>query len=208
MVDLVGKKFERLTVVKFSHLDKRNARYWCVRCDCGEERKVRDGHMKSGATKSCGCLGRENLDIARHKGKHGMHNSPTYHTWESMKARCLNPNASNYYLYGERGVTICKQWLKFENFFADMKEKPEGKTLDRKNTNGNYEPSNCRWATHKEQIRNRRCTKKITYEGNTKPIAEWAEITGIDYKILLSRFNGGLTAKETIETPVQGRRRK
>jgi hypothetical protein len=96
--------------------------------------------------------------------KHGMWQTRTYHTWEQMKQRCLNPKATKYPAYGAVGVVICERWLEFKHFLEDMGERPVGKTLDRINPFGNYEPSNCRWATYKEQVHNRRRNHVVSEE--------------------------------------------
>ena len=97
-----------------------------------------------------------------HNYKHGYDGTPTYKSWQSMKDRCLNPNATSYPIYGAKGIMICERWMVFENFLADMGERPEGTSLDRKDSNGHYEPGNCRWATAIEQSRNRKSTKLNT----------------------------------------------
>jgi hypothetical protein len=157
--DLTGKRFGKLTVTGFSPIAKnRRAHFYCT-CDCGTVKVIRGTSLSSGNTRSCGCM---SVRSGRRNGlKHGMTNSPEYHSWENMKARCLNKAKDGYRNYGGRGIVICKRWLhSFESFFADMGCKPSSEfSIDRINNDGNYEPGNCRWATPKQQKNNRRKRK-------------------------------------------------
>ena len=158
-LELIGQKFGRLVVVTRCGSNEYKSRLWFCECDCGEYLIVLGGSLSHGDTKSCGCLQRE----LAHKGTHRKINTPEYRVWSSMKARCLNNKAQAFDNYGGRGITVCKQWLKFENFIADMKERPSNKhTIERINNNGNYEPKNCIWATYIINIRNRRKSKNNT----------------------------------------------
>ena len=157
MYNLIGQTFGRLYVLERNHAvsGKNREANWFCRCECGNITSVRSYLLRKGHTKSCGCLVIEHA-AQMNPPKHGMYNTPTYHTWEGMKQRCLNPEATRYPDYGAKGITVCERWRIFENFLEDMGERPEGKTLDRINPFGDYEPNNCRWATPKEQANNQR----------------------------------------------------
>lgn len=166
--DLTGQIFGKLLVIerdlKYGGF-KQETRWKCV-CECGNISSVRSYCLRKGHTKSCGCFGKSNLKPEA-STKHGLYNTRTYHSWEQMKQRCLNPKATRYPTYGGVGITVCERWLEFKNFYEDMGDRPVGKTLDRINPYGNYEPSNCRWATYKEQVHNRRRNHVIPEEVKT-----------------------------------------
>ncbi len=189
----------RLTEIE--RLEKHKARY---QCSCGNV-CVKDRYkVSSGHTTSCGCR----LKEIQNKTIHGMHESNEYHVWEMMKQRCLNPKNKKYSLYGGRGIKVCEKWLRFEGFYEDMGERPKGRySLERINGNGNYEPSNCKWATYSEQARNTTQNHYLTYDGKTLLIVEWAERLGWDPSVIRSRINYRWTVEEILTTP-KGRRSK
>ncbi len=128
-------------------------KYHWYQCSCGTIKELLSQPIKDGLVKSCGCY-----NISYHT-KHGKSYSSEYHTWVSMLQRCMNPKAQSYANYGKRGIKVCKRWTKsFQHFFTDMGIRPLGLTLERINNDGNYTKSNCKWATYKEQNRNRRNT--------------------------------------------------
>lgn len=133
---------------------------------------------------------------------HGYTGTRTFKSWESMKQRCFNPNSPDYERYGGRGVTVCAQWKhSFETFLSDMGERPEECSLDRIDSDGNYEPSNCRWADAKTQQRNTRVSKHLTFNGVTKPLVEWADELGMYHSTLLRRMNAGWPHEKIIGQP-------
>ena len=158
--DLTSRIFGRLTVVSFYRVTSYGHSRWKCRCSCGKNAIIYESNLLSGNTQSCGCLRRETLSKI-HKGNttnviHGHARTGEYRSWRAMWLRCTNPKILSWKYYGGRGITVCDRWKSFENFLADMGERPKGKTLDRyPNRNGNYEPSNCRWATWHEQALNR-----------------------------------------------------
>jgi hypothetical protein len=190
IIDLTGKRFTRWTVTGLSHQVGKMLYWHCV-CDCGTQRAVFGGDLKRGGSHSCGCLMRE--AAGQRKTTHGMMNHPAYRSWVYMKGRCNNPNTDGYHLYGGRGIKVCKRWSgSFERFWADMGPTwSEGLTLDRVKVNGDYKPSNCRWATRKEQAGNRRTGRIIDTPEGKMSVTEAAELFGIDRKKIYARISAG-----------------
>lgn len=175
----VGLRYGKLTVFAFDRADTsprgQTVTYWHCRCDCGAEKSILGSSLHSGNSKSCGCVWKTNPGSR----KHGQSSSYAYNTWRAMKDRCQNPNASAFKTYGGRGITICEAWQTFEGFLADMGERPKGLTLDRIDRDGMYEPSNCRWATARQQAGNLPQARKIEHDGKTYSTVEFAEVMGV-----------------------------
>jgi len=186
--DLSGKRFGRLLVIEFSHKNKyRNAVWKCV-CDCENEVFVAGGNLKCG-TSSCGCLRIERTIEA--KTTHGKCRTSTYKTWESMLKRCRNKNDRAYKRYGALGITVRKEWEEFEKFYADMGDRPAGKTIDRIEGTKGYYKDNCRWATLQEQCANRSSNAIITIGAKSMCIAEWSRQSGIPQSTIWARISRG-----------------
>ncbi len=199
LINLIGKKFGRLVVIKRMDNNKQRQSMWLCVCDCGNEKIILGYNLKNSNTKSCGCLQIEKVT------KHGYSTSKTYNSWRHMIQRCADLNHKFYHNYGGRGITVCKKWLKFENFLEDMGEPPSAKhSIDRINNNGNYCKSNCRWATRKEQVSDMRNNLYFTYKNKTQLLIEWSEETGIPYSTLWQRiYRLGWSIEKALTTPAK-----
>lgn len=197
-IDLTGRRFGRLTVVALAGISKGRNAIWLCRCDCGKEVEVQSRNLKSGRSKSCGCL---KLDLLN---KHGMSKTRLYSEWHGIKVRCLNEQDAHYPNYGGRGITVCPEWVdSFEAFrdWALANGYRDDLTIERKDNDGPYSPDNCRWATPKEQHNNKRSNRLITFNGETHTVTEWAAITGIDRHALYSRLKRGWSVERLFTPP-------
>lgn len=188
--DLTGQVFGNLTAVGPAEPRQQYGTvvsYWICRCKCGKEMEVPTGNLTSGNSRSCGCRTdewRQSQSAAKFRHGHTVHNSPTYRSWMGMLKRCRDDRPR----YGGRGITYDPRWESFENFLADMGERPEGCTIDRIDNDGPYSPSNCRWADHLTQGNNRGNHRWVTYQGRTQTIAQWARELGMKRGVLYNRI--------------------
>lgn len=195
-IDMTGKKFNRLTVLRRDGYASGYTVKWLCLCDCGNTTSVSGSKIRSGWTQSCGCLASETRAAA--SLTHGRTDTPEHNTWESMIQRCTNQKNPNYPFYGGRGIAVCERWRKFENFYADMGPRPEGMTLDRVDSNGNYEKSNCRWATHAQQQSNLRNNRNILVGEKLVTIAEASRLTGIPPGTIRKRIKLGWSIRDAL----------
>lgn len=204
----VGQKHGRLTVGPGQKLwtspsgEKTFTLLEC-NCECGGQTYATITSLKSGNTGSCGCLKIERIKLSR--TTHG-HNRPgrktrTYNIWALMRQRITSPTAGSYNYYGGRGIKCAERWSSYENFLEDMGECPEGLSLDRIDVNGNYEPGNCRWVTHKEQCQNKTNSRFITVDGETLTISIWSDRTGLSFRTIASRLRLGWPPDKAVKTP-------
>lgn len=205
-----GQRFGRLVLVEDLGRHGRDRKWACV-CDCGNASNVFAGNLRRANTKSCGCLQKE--IAAAHKFRHGHAksgaHSTEYNIYQSMMDRCYRPSSASYSFYGARGIVVCGPWRDgdgisntgFQVFLSDMGRRPsKNHSLDRVDTNGGYSPDNCRWATAKEQARNRRTNRFVDLPDGPITIAEAAEITGLHRSTITARIHRGLSAEQVMAT--------
>lgn len=180
-LSLAGQRYGRWTVIEPAPMIDRWRR-WVCRCDCGNEKQIAQGNLRNGSSQSCGCLARERIRESR--VTHGQTKGRTYSSWASMKSRCKVVNHPDFALYGARGIKVCERWQLFENFLADMGERPPGTSIDRINNNGGYEPGNCRWATAREQSKNRRRARSPKLEEHEYAQIAWLKEEGYSYRVI------------------------
>lgn len=207
LTDLAGQKFGRLSAIQRNGTHKSGDAMWKCLCDCGAEKSVRAIHLRSGKSRSCGCLAlEEKSDRAK---THGLHQAREYRIWAQMKQRCGNPKNRAYPDYGGRGISVCEKWVSsFEMFYADMGQCPSGMTLERRDVDQGYDPGNCKWATRKEQARNKRDNRVVTYMDESLCIQAWAERFGMNAASLRARiFRLGWDVEKAFMTPTKKTKR-
>lgn len=200
-----GMTFGRLTVLHENGRTGRQYVLWHCQCACGSTTDVISSHLRNGNTKSCGCLSSE--VTAQRNRTHGMSHTRTYRIWEHIHKRCSDPSHNDYAQYGGRGIRVCERWNSFENFFADMGHPPtDVHSIDRRDSNGNYEPGNCKWSTNIEQANNRRNTVFLELNGIRKSRMEWVRELGISLGTIKARQKLGWTDEAILTTPPDTRR--
>lgn len=195
--DISGEKFEKLLVISFVERKNKHSIFLC-KCDCGNYIKTSSNALKTRHIKSCGCL---NIELIKKRSTiHGLSKHPLFNTWCDMKNRCYYKKHNRYKHYGEKGIIVCDEWHTFINFYNWAIENNWQKNLsiDRIDNFKNYEPNNCRFATIKEQNRNRTTSIKITYDGKTMSIVEWSEYLNIPYESLRKKIKKGKKLSEII----------
>lgn len=205
--NLKGEKFGKLQVIEKINTSKGKPTAWTCLCDCGEIREVHTMSLTKGRTKSCGFHRRQVFKNS--VTTHGASFTKEYSSWCHMLQRTGNAKNLGYKNYGGRGISVCDRWSSsFENFLEDMGKMPSPQhTLERKNNEDNYNPSNCVWATRKEQGMNRRSNRLINYQGEIRPLTEWARIKGLVPMSLSYRLNHGWGVAEALNTPSGGKRK-
>lgn len=210
-IDLSNKRFGRWIVLKRGNVKDRKT-YWLCKCKCGTIKEVGSVLLRNDNSRSCGCLSKELVKTRFIKHGFVLNNKKDrfYTIWQGLKYRCLNRNTTRYKDYGGRGITICNRWHKFENFRDDMYKGylqhckifgEKNTSIDRIDNNGNYELSNCKWSTPKEQNRNTRLNINIEYNGEIKCLMDWSEELKIKYGCLKGRLNRGWSIERTLTTP-------
>lgn len=200
VIDRRGQRFGRWLVMDKEPARQGSATKWFARCACGTERYVDIRSLVKGVSRSCGCLKRElAAKQTAERRTHGHSHSLTWASWSGVIQRCTNPNNRSFPDYGAKGLGVCERWRTFANFLADMGERPSRfHSIDRIDNSRGYEPGNCRWATSKEQSRNRRVNRMATIDGVTRCVADWCDHFGIRARDVHRRTHRGMTPEAAI----------
>ncbi len=202
LIDLTSLKFGKLSVMVRLSNNQYGSSQWLCQCNCGKETVVLGCDLTGNKTKSCGCL------RIQHGHNTALKKSKIYIVWGHIIQRCTNLNDKDYHNYGGRRIAVCHRWRKFKNFLIDMGEPPTKQhSIDRINNNGNYCKSNCRWATPKQQARNRKSNRKLSYHNKTQGIVEWRKETGIREYVIRQRLKHHWSIKRTLTTSVRKQKR-
>lgn len=199
-IDLTGQVFGRLTVLERVNLPTKNYAVWLCKCSCGKVKKVRSCHLRNGVIFSCGCYHKEVTSKANKT--HGETKTRLYNTWRSMKSRCYRKGYMFYHLYGGRGITVCDEWKNSYVAFRDWALKhgySDKLTIDRIDVNGNYEPSNCRWVTQREQCSNKTVNRIVEYHGEKDIFLNMCRRLNVNEATIRSRMKNGYSFEEAVE---------
>lgn len=198
--NLTGQQFGRLRVLGFVGVEPKRP-LWLCQCECGTQKAIPTRHLRSGAIRSCGCLRREVATLSN--TTHGAAKTAEFRVWGHMRGRCSNPTDAAYANYGGRGIKVCERWGSFENFLADMGERPTPQhTIERKNNDKGYAPDNCIWASRIVQANNRRSSKSLTANGQTMTISAWAKHKGMPYHTLYDRLQR-MSVEDALSLPLR-----
>lgn len=199
--EMVGNVYGRWTIQGIVR-SGRSARFDCL-CSCGKRKSVACSTIKAGLSQSCGCLRGE--QVGNRSRTHGQTKTSTYRIWSGMVNRCTNKNNKDWKLYGGRGIVVCARWMAFENFLEDMGERPGRRhSIDRIDNSRGYEPGNCRWASDVEQANNRSNNHRVSWNGETRTVSEWARHLSISERCLWCRLNRGWSIEDALSTPTKG----
>ena len=202
-VDMQGRRFGSATALRVAADQRgRGKLKWACLCDCGLEFVSCGGKLRSGEVISCPTCSRERVRLSRIV--HGMRDSAEHRIWTHIKSRCFNPRVPEFKNYGGRGITMCERWREsFSNFLSDMGSRPSDQhSIDRHpNNDGNYEPGNCRWATYKAQANNTRSNRKVTIDGETRNMTQWADAIGVRREVIHKRLKRGIVGENLLAKP-------
>lgn len=183
-IDLTGRRFARWSVLSFTERRGKQS-LWRCRCDCGNVADVNSSNLRGGRSTRCKVCSAT---------KHGDSRTPEYGAWKAMVRRCTEPSCENFHLYGGRGIAVCDRWATYENFRADMGQRPSRRhSLDRRDNQKGYCPQNCRWATAKQQAINRRSTRLVRFDGREQCMLDWARELGVPFPTIQWRVAHGRT---------------
>lgn len=199
--DLTGERFGRLVVLQRDGHNKHRQLLWLCKCDCGNTKTVLGFLLSRGESSSCGCLKKES--IAKVNYRHGMTKTPIYGLWHAMIQRCYDKNCHAYSRYGGRGIIVCDKWQTFEGFYEDMGDRPQGKSLERLDNNGNYSRENVIWADIKQQNNNRRTNVVLEHNGKKQTMQQWCDELNLKFGTVWARLNRGWDVSRALTQKVR-----